>query len=186
MALAITRMLRAVREGDPQALDHLMAEVYAPLQAIARKRLRSGGRSVTLDTGALVHETYLRLFRSAMPLWRDRRHFYCVAAAAMRQIVVDHARRRAAAKRGGGKVMVELDSSNAAALDPVVEILALDEALAHLAQLSPRLAQIVELRYFGGLSVEEVARVLEVSEPTVRRDWRKARALLFHALHDAA
>jgi len=179
-------MLKAVREGDPRAREDLLARVYEPLKAIARQRLRPGNRSVTLDTGSLVHEAYLRLFRTAAPEWRDRRHFYSVASVAMRQIIVDHARKRATAKRGGGQAPLELDASSVPVDDQAEEILALDQALSRLAQLDPRLAQIVELRYFGGLSVEEVARVVEVSEPTVKRDWRKARALLFQALRGGA
>ena len=182
MSLAFTRILRAARGGDPRALDDLLARVYEPLKEIARKRLRAGNRSVTLDTGSLVHEAYLRLFRTVVPDWQDRRHFYSVASMAMRQIILDHARKRAAAKRGGGQFALELDSTNVPVDDQPEEIIALDEALSRLAEIDNRLAQIVQLRYFGGLSVEEVARVLDVSEPTVKRDWRKARALLFHTL----
>jgi RNA polymerase sigma factor (TIGR02999 family) len=175
-------MLRAARDGDERAREDLMARVYEPLKAIARQRLGPGGRSVTLDTRALVHEAYLRLFKTVSPDWQDRGHFYSVASVAMRQIVVDHARKRATAKRGGGQTPIELDATCIPVDDHAEDILALDQALSRLAGIDPRLARIVELRYFGGLSVEEVARVLDVSEPTVKRDWRKARALLFHAL----
>ncbi len=178
----ITRILRELRDGATAAADDLLPLVYDELRAIAHRRLSPGARELTLDTTALVHEAYVRLFDRSRLDWKDRRHFYSVAAIAMRQIVVDHARTRRAAKRGGRLQRVELDSHHLAVDERSEEILALHEALSRLAVLDARLARIVELRFFGGLSVEEVAQVMELSERTVKRDWRKARALLFQAI----
>jgi RNA polymerase sigma factor (TIGR02999 family) len=149
---------------------------------MAHRRLSPGARDLTLDTTALVHEAYVRLFDRSRLDWQDRRHFFSVAAMAMRQIIVDHARRRSAHKRGGDLRRVELDSNQLAVDDQAEEILALNDALSRLAKLDERLARVVELRFFAGLSVLEVAEVMETSERTVKRDWRKACALLYQAL----
>jgi RNA polymerase sigma factor (TIGR02999 family) len=178
----ITHILRELREGQTGAADDLLPLVYDELRAIAHRRLSPGARELTLDTTALVHEAYVRLFDRSRLDWKDRRHFYSVAAIAMRQIIVDHARTRRAMKRGGRLQRVDLDSTNLAVDEQSEEILALNEALSRLAQLDERLARIVELRFFGGLSVEEVAKVMDMSERTVKRDWRKARAILFQAI----
>ena len=180
----ITRLLHEMREGDPRALETLLPAVYAELRAIAHRRLTPGARDVVLDTTALVHEAYVRLFDRAPLEWADRRHFFSVAAMAMRQIVIDHARRHHAQKRGGDQVRVDLDVAEIPIDDASERILALDQALSRLSERSERLGRVVELRYYGGLSVEETAEVLDVHPRTVKRDWRKARAILYAALHD--
>jgi len=156
--------------------------VYAELRLLARRQLRRGRRSPTLDTTGLVHEAYLKLVDRSEAAWQDRTHFLAVAAVAMRHILVDQARRRAAAKRGGEAIQVTLDEGRLVTDPRAVEILALDEALTALSALSERLARLVELRFFGGLTEEETGQVMEMSERTVRREWRKARAFLFRAL----
>ena len=178
----ITQILRALRDGSGGAVEALLPLVYRELHAMAHRRLSPGGQDVTLDTTALVHEAYIRLFDRSEPSWQDRRHFFSVAAIAMRQIIVDHARRRGAAKRGGAMKRLELDAANLAVDEQAAEIVALNDALSRLTRLDERLGRIVELRFFGGLAVEEVAEVMEMSERTVKRDWRKARALLLQAM----
>jgi RNA polymerase sigma factor (TIGR02999 family) len=178
----ITQILRELRDGGSDAVDSLLPLVYEELRAMAHRRLTPGARDVTLDTTALVHEAYVRLFDRSRLDWKDRRHFFSVAAIAMRQIIVDHARRRSAVKRGGGLTRVDLDSTNLAVDAQAEEIVALNDALSRLARLDERLASVVELRFFAGLSVQEVAEVLDTSERTVKRDWRKACALLYRAM----
>jgi len=180
----ITRLLHEMRDGDPHALTELLPAVYAELRAIAHRRLTSGARDVVLDTTALVHEAYVRLFDRAPLEWTDRRHFFSVAAMAMRQIIVDHARKRVSAKRGGGAAHVVLEDTQVAVDSQAAEIVSLHEALSRLSQLDARLAQIVELRFFGGFSEEEVAGIPQMSSRTVRRDWRKARALLYQDISE--
>lgn len=180
----ITRQLLALREGDRAAESALLPVVYDSLRAMAHRRL--GGRSPdgTLDTTSLVHEAYLRLFDQTRVDLRDRRHFFAVAAIAMRQIVIDHARRHAAAKRGGGLAAVPFDDARIAIERDAEALVSLDEALSRLAGVSERLARVVELRFFTGLSVEETAEVVGVDARTVKRDWRKARAFLHEALSE--
>ena len=178
----ITRLLAAVREGQAGALDRLMTRVYDELHKMAHRQLRSRRPGQTLDTTALVHEAYFRLVEPAPAGWKDRRHFMAVAATAMRQILVDHARRRGARKRGGDDRQVLLEERMLGVRVRSEEMLAVDQALRSLAKVDERLVRLVELRFFGGLTVAETARVLEVSEPTVKRDWRKARAFLFRSL----
>jgi RNA polymerase sigma factor (TIGR02999 family) len=183
----ITRLLGAARQGDGSAMPRLMALVYDELRAVARRQLRHRRPGQTITTTALVHEAYLKLVDPHGAAWQDRAHFLSVAAVAMRHILVDAARRHAAKKRGGEEVRITFDG-----LEPgpgasgtearAVEILAVDRALTSLAALNERLGKLVELRFFAGLTEEETARVMETSERTVRRDWRKARAFLFHAL----
>lgn len=173
----VTRLILEMSAGNDDALRALFPLVYEELRRIARRR-RPAGPGATVTTTELVHEAYLRLFDQTHLDFNDRRHFFAVAAMAMRQIVVDRARRRAALKRGGGAVRVELDEARLAAPDPIEEILSLDEALRRLEEMDPRLARVVELRYFGGLSVEETAEVIGMDPRTIKRDWRKARALL--------
>lgn len=180
--LEITERLLAARRGDEGALDALLPVIYDSLRAMAHHRLGTRSADRTLDTTSLVHEAYLKLFDPARLDVRDRRHFFAVASIAMRQIVIDHARRRSAARRGGGAVHLPLDEERIAVDRDAELLLSLDEALARLASVSERLARVVELRFFAGLSVEEVADVLDVDARTVKRDWRKARALLHEAL----
>lgn len=174
----VTRLLEAARGGDARALDELYPLVYQELRGVAHRALGGGRPGDTLDTTALVHEAYLKLHGASAFQPQDRRHFFAVAARAMRQIVVDHARSRAAQKRGGAYQRVDLDAATISADDSGAALLALEEALRKLGDLNGRLAQVVELRFFGGLSVEETAEVLEVDPRTVKRDWRKARAVL--------
>lgn len=180
----ITRLLLAWRDGDTSAPKRLFTIVYDELRALAHRQLGRPRRHGTLDTTALVHEAYLKLAGGAEMSLHDRGHFFALAATAMRQILIDYARRRTAAKRGGREepaAIPDLDRLPTVAPDRALELLALDEALARLEAIEPRLGSVVELRVFGGLSIEETARVLEVSEGTVKRDWLKARAFL--ALH---
>jgi len=168
-------------------MDRLMTLVYDELRAVARRQLRRWRPGQTLDTTALVHETYLRLVDQAGASWQDRAHFLSVAGVAMRHILVDAARRRAAKKRGGEGLRITLDDlqpdqGGTDASRRAIEILDLDEALTSLAARNERLSRLVELRFFAGLTEEETARTLGTSERTVRRDWLKARAFLFHTL----
>lgn len=183
-AAEITRLLHALRGGESEAAERLFPLIYDELRAMARRRLGSRKPGQTLDTAGLVHETYLRLFDQTALAWEHRVHFFAVVAMAMRQIVVDHARRRLAQKRGGGQVAVDLELAAVSAEPPPEEILALHEALERLQALDPRLARVVELRYFAGFTLEEVAEMQEVSARTVKRDWRKARAILYESLRE--
>ncbi len=178
----ITRLLSALRQGDPGAKDRLYSLVYDELRRIAHRQLRRRSPGQTLDTTALVHETYLKLADVRSAEWQDRAHFLAVAATAMRHILVDAARRRGAAKRGGELRRIELGDEQLGLESKATEILAVDRALGNLAAVDGRLGRLVELRFFGGLSVEETAEVLRISERTVKRDWRKARAFLYQAL----
>lgn len=178
----ITGLLVALSRGQSDALDALLPIVYEELRSIAARQLRGSNRDRTLDTTGLVHEAYMRLADQTHPAWKDRRHFFSVAAIAMRQIVVDEARRRRAAKRGGGVRPLPLDGVELPIEAQAEEILAIDRALEDLAGVSPRLARVVELRYFAGLSVEETAGQLGVDPRTVKRDWQKARAFLMRVL----
>ena len=178
-----TLLLRAWAEGDRAALEQLTPRVYAELRRIAGHCMQNERPGRTLQTTALVHEAYLRLIDVNNVNWEHRAHFFAVSAQIMRRILVDRARGRATAKRGGGLARVNLDKI---ALDEIAdvssghenELIALDEALERLAELDPRKARIIELRFFGGLSVEETAAVLKVSPDTVMRDWRLARSWL--------
>jgi RNA polymerase sigma factor (TIGR02999 family) len=178
----ITRVLAELRGGDRTALDRLFPLVYRELRDSAHRQLARGRPGDTLSTTALVHETYLKLVGSAKPDWADRRHFFAVAARAMRQIIVDYARRVTADKRGGGTTALALDVALLPAAERASDLIALDDALSELGALSERLAQVVELRFFAGLSVEETGEALELSPRTVKRDWEKARAYLFRAV----
>ncbi len=179
---AITELLRAVENGDKAARDRLFALVYGELRGLARGQRRRFSNQNTLSTTALVNETYMKLAGDRVFTARDRSHFFAIASRAMRQILVDRARRRARQKRGGGEVVVSLDEGMLPAPDRAEELLALDEALGRLEAADPDLARIVEWRFFGGLSVEEVAVLLDVSDRTVKRQWRAARAFLFQEL----
>lgn len=179
----VTLLLHELRAGDARALDRLLPIVYDELRRLARGRL--GGRSATISTTELVHEAYLKLVASDRLTLQDRRHFYAVAATAMRQVLVDRARRRNADKRGGGAVHVELDD-RAFVEDRVDDVLSLERAFLRLQEVDARLARVVELRFYVGLSVEEVAELLEIDPRTVKRDWRKARALMLATLGEPA
>jgi RNA polymerase sigma factor (TIGR02999 family) len=178
----VTLLLARWAGGDQTALDALMPVVYAELRRIADAYLRRERGNHTLQPTALVHEAWLRLVRQDGGQFNHRKQFYALAAQVMRRILVDHARAANADKRGGGATNLTLDESAAARSVPIVELLALDEALDQLAAASPRQARVIELRYFGGLSVEETADVLGVSAPTVSRDQQAAEAWLAQAM----
>ena len=174
----ITHLLKAWSEGDEQALDRLTPLVYAELRQQAARYLRRERRGHTMQTTALINEAYLRLIDAKEVRWQGRAHFFAIAANLMRRILVDHARRRDAEKRGGSQIRLTLDHTIAAAKRSDVDLLAIDEALTRLAAIDPQQAQVVELRFFSGLSVEETATALGISPRTVKRDWSVARAWL--------
>jgi RNA polymerase sigma factor (TIGR02999 family) len=173
----VTALLQAWSQGDRTAEDKLWPIVYAELKSMAEQRMRQERDSHTLQANALVHEVYLRLVDWKDAQWQSRAHFFGMCARIMRQILVDHARARNYEKRGGGAARVTADDI-ATSESKGGEMLALDEALTHLAVHYPRQSEVVELRFFGGLSVEETALMLQVSPPTVVRDWSFARAWL--------
>jgi RNA polymerase sigma factor (TIGR02999 family) len=175
----VTALLVSWREGDRSALERLIPIVYSDLRRIAARYMRSQQEGHTLQTTALVHEVYLRLTRERERTWENRAHFFGVAANIMRNLLVDHARAAARGKRGGGAMEIRLDNASAtlSSVDPE-DLLALDDALRRLADLDPRASRIVELRYFVGLTNEEIAEVIAVSEKTVKRDWSTAKAWL--------
>jgi RNA polymerase sigma-70 factor (ECF subfamily) len=175
----VTRLLLEWGRGDKAALDELMPLVYQELRRLAGAYLRNEKTGHTLQPTALIHEAYLRLVDQNTPEWESRAHFYAVAARLMRQILVDHARTRIAAKRGGVAQKVSLDDAPAIAVrDEAAELLALDEALKKLAAFDERKCRVIELRSFAGMSVEETARALGVSEPTVKRETKLAQSWL--------
>lgn len=178
----ITDLLTAASRGEPAAMDQLFPVVYGKLKVLARKHLRSERGDHTLSATALVHEAFLRLVDQDTVSWESQAHFFGVATLAMRRILVDHARRRTAGKRRQQlQVTLEPDAA-VASHDPSDEIVAVDEALEALAARDPRAAKLVTLRYFGGLTIEEAAKVLNVSAATAKRDWAMARAWLQRAL----
>jgi RNA polymerase sigma-70 factor (ECF subfamily) len=181
----VTRLLAAWSQGDPLALEKLTQLVYEELRRLAHRYMAQQRGDHTLQTTALVHEAYLRLAGQGEPHYQNRSHFLAVAARAMRQILVDHARSALRQKRGAGAERVELDEAVWVSAAPTREILDLNEALEKLATLDARKAQVVELRYFGGLKQEEIAEALNVSEVTVRRDWTFSRAWLYAELRKA-
>jgi RNA polymerase sigma factor (TIGR02999 family) len=180
---SLTELIHRAQEGDVDAADALFAATYADLRRLARARLRASGPQATLDTSSLVHESYLRFAAAGRLRIEDRGHFMRWAGRVMRSVIVDFARRRQAGRRGGDLVRVTLTEHLAAAsLAPEDEILRVHEALDRMAELDGRLAQVVELRYFSGMTDEEIAEALGVTDRTVRRDWEKARLLLSEAL----
>lgn len=181
----ITQLLLAWRGGDEQAFEELMPLVYRELRRLARNFMRRQNPGHTLQTTALVNEAYLRLVDSNRVNWQDRNHFFAIAAQLMRRILVDSARKRNSQKRGGDLVMVTLDENAEIAIKEQSELIALDEALTRLAEMNARQCQIVELRYFAGLSEAQIAETLDVSTRTVRRDWNLARAWLFRELKNS-
>ena len=173
-----------MRELDRESLDRLIPEVYEDLRRRAHCALSGGRPGDTLNTTDLVHETYLRFKAGGDAGWQDRAHFLAAAARAMRHIIVDYSRRRGALKRGGAAARGALEECVVGVDQCAAEILALDSALMRLGRLSPRLVRLVELRFFAGLSVGETADVLAVSERTLKRDWRKAKAFLHGVLDE--
>jgi len=178
----VTALLDGWSQGDRHALDRLLPLVYAELRRIAARRLRHERTGHTLQPTALVHEAYLRLVEQRNVDWRSRAHFYGVAAQVMRRILVDHARRHGAAKRGDDAQRVPLEDVDEAAAATGFPVLALDLALGRLERIDSGLAQIVQLRAFGGLTIAEAAHVLNVSPSTAKRDWRTAKAWLVREL----
>lgn len=174
----VTQLLLDWNAGDQRALAELMPLVYAELRQIAARQLRHERHDHTLQPTALVHEAWLRLVQTNRLTWQNRAHFLGVAAELMRRVLVDHARRRSAGIRGGGETRLVLDEALNVASSRDVNLLALDDALTSLAALDPRQSKIVELKYFGGLEIEEIAEVVGISPATVKRDWQWARAWL--------
>jgi len=173
----VTRLCRDAARQDRRSVDALVDHVYGVLRRMANRHMGSERPDHTLTPTALVHEAYLRLVDQERMGWQDRAHFYAIAARVMRRVLIDHARRRLAGKRGGGQQMVTLHEDAAAVATPE-NLLELDRALDKLDRLSPRQRQVVEMRFFGGMTHEETAEVVGVSVPTVRRDWRVAQAWL--------
>jgi RNA polymerase sigma factor (TIGR02999 family) len=184
----ITRLLQAWGRGDDTALDRLTPLVYEQLRHLARRYMRHEHRAQTLQATALVNEAFLRLVDARHLEWRDRAHFFALSARIMRRILVDAARSRASLKRGGRAekvdhaTAVDLDALPAVTSDPGPQLCALDDALTALAQMDSRRAQVIELRFFGGLTVDETAHVLKISPQSVMRDWKLARAWLAREL----
>lgn len=182
---SVTQLLDRARLGDHEALDRLVPLVYAELRRVASRALRRDRAHVTWQTTALVHEAYLRLFTGTPPAFASRAHFLAIAARSMRRILIERARARGAAKRGGRANRVTLHDAMIADEPRPIDVLALDFALERLAAFDPRQADIIELRFFGGLTVEEAAEVLGISPATVKREWTVARAWLFRELSHA-
>lgn len=179
----VTELLTRWNEGDVAARDALIPLVYDELRRVAKRNLAGQRSDHTLQATALVHEAYMRLVNRKQSQWQDRTHFFALAAQMMRQILVDHARGRNAAKRGGGALTVTLDDEAAGAGGTInVDLIDLDTAMKKLALLDPRQSQLVELRFFGGLSIEEAARVINISPATGKREWATARVWLHHAM----
>lgn len=181
----VTRLLTALRAGDGEALDRLVPLVHDELRVIAARLLRREAPGHTLQPTDLVHEAYLRLASGPVTDPENRAHFFAIASRAMRQLLVDHARRRKAAKRGGGAVPVRITNQQVGVDLSFDELLALDDALEQLAAFDERLRQVVECRFFGGLTEQETAQALGVTSRTVQRDWVKARAWLYKQLYPA-
>jgi RNA polymerase sigma factor (TIGR02999 family) len=181
----VSRLLVDWGNGDQAALDELIPLVYDELRRLAGRYMRRESQGHTLQTSALVNEAYLRLVDQKNVQWQNRAHFFGVAAQLMRRILVDHARSRLRAKRGGGAQMVSF-AEQAVISNEVEEVIALDDALKNLAEMDLRKSQIVEMKFFGGLTTEEVAEVLKVTSRTVEREWRKAKAWLNRALSKGA
>ena len=182
----VTELLVRWRSGDKAALDSLLPLVYTELRRIANRYLQGERSDHTLQSTALVHEAYVRMIEQALPQWQNRAHFFAVAAQLMRQILVDHARSHRASKRGGDVYKLALEDAEEQPKVLDFDIVALDDALKSLALMDEQQSRVVELKFFGGLSVEDTADVLGVSASTVKRDWTTARAWLFRELDRSA
>ena len=182
----VTELLLQWAHGDNAALAELTPLVYEELRRVAHHHLGGQRRDHTLQTTALVNEAYLRLADQTNPRWQNRAHFFAVAARAMRQILVSYARSQRAQKRGGGALKVDLNEAAVVSPEQSKEIIELHEALEQLSALDSRKAQVVELKYFGGLNYDEIAEVLKISRITARRDWEFAKVWLYTELHDAS
>lgn len=186
----ITELLQAAGAGDADAMDDVFASVYPRLRRIARGRRRSWHGNPTLDTTALVHEAYLKIARRSSTRFRNRGHFFAVAAKAMRQLLIDYAEKKRAAKRGGGEAPETLEEERVGAGEDapegaVLELLSLNAALERLEELEPRQGRVVECLFFLGLTIDETAETLDVSPATVKRDWSAAKAWLYREMHPA-
>ena len=179
----LTVIFERLGQGDPHAADELLPLVYDELRRLAAQKMKRESPGQTLQATALVHEAWLRLGGDEQPTWDNRGHFFAAAAEAMRRILIDNARRKQALRHGGGARRVNLDALDLAASLPDEQLLALNEALDRLAAHDARKAELVKLRFFAGLSSEQAARVLGVSEPTAKRDWAYARAWLYRELN---
>jgi RNA polymerase sigma factor (TIGR02999 family) len=182
----VTQILRNWQDGDADAAARLMPLVYEELRRLARNYLQRERADHTLQATALVHEAYLRMVDEKSANWKDRAHFYGIAARLMRQILVDHARAHNAAKRGGLEQKLTLDEARELPMKETVELVALDGALQNFAQAYPRKSEVVELKFFGGLDMKEISEVLHVSEKTVLRDWSFAKLWLCRELSENA
>jgi len=182
----VTQLLLDWGNGDKAALDKLVPVVYQELRRLAAYYMRRERPGHTLQTSALVNEAYMRLVDYSQMRWQSRAHFFAVAAQAMRRILVEHARKRHFAKRGGGAVQVSFDEAAIVSQEQASDLVALDDALTSLEAMDPRKARIVELRYIGGLNIEETAEVLAISPATVQREWRAAKAWLYRAIKEGA
>ncbi len=182
----VTRLLLDWSSGNQQALEELVPLIYKELRQLAHNFLYRERPGHTLQTTALVHEAYLKLIDQRDARWQNRAHFFAIAAQAMRRILIDSARKHAAAKRGGPREKLSLDEAADISLEPDSNLLELDEALNELAKIDPQQSRIVELRYFGGLTIEETADVMSVSPATVKREWTMARAWLHQELTESA
>lgn len=181
----LTGLLEDWKHGDPTALEKLTPLIYDELRRLAHRYAQRERNGHTLQTTALVNEAYLRLAGSEKRDWQNRSHFFAVTAQVMRHILIDHARRRRYVKHGGEAQHVSIETASLMASERAAELIALDEALAEFAKIDPRKARVVELRYFGGLSLEETAETVGISLMTVRRDWQAAKAWLYKRLkHD--
>lgn len=178
----VTRLLGELNAGDREAFAQLMPLVYGELRSLAGRRLHRERPGHPLQPTALVHEAYIRLVEQREVRWKNRGHFFAVAAQAMRRILIDQARAQLAGKRGGAQVTVPLDEAVVAADAPPEELIALDAAITQLAAIDPRQEQLVELRFFAGLTIEETAEAMGISDTTVKREWRLARAWLHRAV----
>jgi RNA polymerase sigma factor (TIGR02999 family) len=178
----VTKLLVQWSKGDQAALEALVPLVYDELRRLARYYLKQEKQNHTLSSTALVHEAYLRLVNQKDVTWQNRAHFFGVASQMMRRILVDHARRHGYAKRGGGALTLALEDAVATPRRREIDLVALDDALDSLAKLDERQSRMVELRFFGGLSIEETSEVLGVSTPTVKREWASARAWLYREI----
>jgi RNA polymerase sigma factor (TIGR02999 family) len=178
----VTLLLQAWRNGDRQALDALLPLVYKELRRLAHFQLRKERQAHTLQSAALVNEAYIRLIGLDPPQWESRIHFFSIAAQLMREILVDYARRHRAAKRGAGAQKLSIEEAAALSKRRDLDVLALDDALKALAKIDPRQSRVVELRFFAGLTLEEIAEALEIAPATVQRDWTAARAWLFREI----
>jgi RNA polymerase sigma factor (TIGR02999 family) len=175
----VTVLLLEWSNGDKSALEKLIPLVYDELRRMARQYMRRERPGHTLQSAALVNEAYVKLIDCSRVDWQNRAHFFAVAAQLMRRVLIDHARSRNYAKRGGGIRKVSLDEAAVLSNERAAELIAIDTALTNLEALDPRKSRIVELRFFGGLNLEETAEVLGISSPTVQREWRKAKAWLY-------